>query len=223
MALTAADVIDRAENLIHDETNVRWTAEELLRWLNDARKIVCIARPDIYALKTTMLTVAGVYQSIHADGETLLDVYGVQNGRAIRLIEREWLDATRPDWRTETATAAIKHYMFDERTPKQFMVYPPATSGTVLEYAYAQRPSEIAIGSISTELTQEGLYADVLIDLILYRAYGKDAEFAGNEQRSNNAYARAMTTLGLGGKVNLMASPNTATEGAKRPRIGGAA
>ncbi len=223
MPLTAQDVLTRASDIIQDQTNVRWPQEELLRYLNDARREIAIARPDLYAVTSTITLVAGTKQSLPTDGIRLIDVIrnmpaGVA-GSAIRVVEREILDAQKPTWHTETGTASLKHFMYDERSPRVFYVYPPATASHQIEITYGQSPTDIAIGNIaSTQLTQEDIYTGAMVDYACYRAFSKDSEYAGNASRAAAHYSQFMNALGLGGKVSQVTSPNTANVGGRPPR-----
>ena len=46
MAITAQSIIRRATDLLQDQTSVRWTLQELVRWLNDAQRAIVKVRPD---------------------------------------------------------------------------------------------------------------------------------------------------------------------------------
>ncbi len=227
MALTAANILTRASDIIQDQTNVRWPVDELLRYLNDGRREIAIARPDLYATTAVITLASGTRQELPADGSRFLDAIRNMSGasapysagRAVRVVEREILDAQKPDWHTETATAVISHFMFDERNPRVFYVYPPA-SGAKLEVVYSQTPVEIS--STATELTNEDIYAGALVDYVCYRAFSKDSEYAGNAQRAVLHYQQFSNSLGLGRKVTLVASPNTANVGGMVPRTAAA-
>ena len=221
MALTVNDVLLRASDIIQDQTNVRWPQDELLRYLNDARREISIARPDLYATTSTVtLTAGGTRYSLPTDGVRLIDV--TRNmpagapGKAIRVVEREILDAQKPDWHTETASTIVKHFMYDERNPRQYYVYPPSTAGHQIEIVYGQTPTDISV--LSTQLTQEDIYTGAIVDYVCYRAFSKDSEYAGNAQRAQAHYQQFMNALGLGNKVNQIVSPNTANVGGRPPR-----
>lgn len=226
MALTAADILTRAGDIIQDATNVRWPQAELLRYMNDARREVAIVRPDLYSTTTTITLVAGTRQSIPADGNRFLD--GIRNvsagdvvGNAVRVVEREILDAQSPDWHTQAQANAVKHFMFDERSPRVFYVYPPANAGIKLDIVYSQTPTDIT--NTATQLTQEDIYTGAIVDYVCYRAFSKDAEYAGNAERAKIHYQQFMNALGTGTKVNFISSPNTADVGGMIPRTAKAA
>ena len=54
----------------------------------------------------------------------------------------------------------------------------------------------------------DDVYANALIDYVLYRAYMKDAEFAGNQQRASGHYNLFLTSVSGGGQVQQALSPN---------------
>lgn len=224
MALTAANVLARASALIQDQTNVRWPEAELLNWLNDGRREICVARPDLYATISVVTLAGGTKQQIPADGARFLDAYrnmeadGIAPGDAVRPIQREILDAQLPAWHTATA-AATKHFMFDERVPRFFYVYPPAAANAKLEIAYSQTPTDIT--STSTALTQEDIYTGALVDYICYRAFSKDATYAGNAARAIAHYQQFKNALGEGDARDLTVSPNLARIDGVPPKSGG--
>ena len=224
MALTATDVLTRASDIIQDQTNIKWPQEELLRYLNDGRREVAIVRSDLYATSVAHVLLAGTKQAIPSDGLRFID--GVRNvtsgdavGKAVRVAEREILDAQRPGWHTEAASVDIKHFMVDERNPKVFYVYPPATAGHKMEIVYLKTPTDIAIGNIgSTQLSEEDVYVGALVDYVCYRAFSKDSEYAGNADRATRHAAAFAATLGVGRKVSLGNTPNQANVGGMPPR-----
>lgn len=225
MAISAANVITRAQDIIQDQTGVRWPEAELMRYLNDARREVCIARPDLYSTTSAISLVAGTKQSLPADGTRFLDATRNVNadnspGRAVRVVEREILDAQLPNWHVETA-AATKHFMFDERSPRVFYVYPPAAAAQKLEVVYSRTPTDITNTAI--ELTEEDIYTGALVDYVCYRAFSKDSEYAGNLERAGLHYSQFRSILSGGNQINTYVSPNTANVGGRIPKNAAAA
>lgn len=225
MAQMPSDLLTRAGDILQDQTNVRWVQAELLRYLNDGRRELAIHRPDLYSVTYTMTLAAGSKQDIPMDGNRFLDATrNVSSagavGRAVRIVEREVLDAQNPDWHTEDGTTAIKHFMFDERSPKTFYVYPPAVSGTKLDIVYSKSPVDVLTGDLNSTsiLATEDIYTGVLLDYILYRAFSKDAEYAGNLQRASIHYQMFANSLGIGNRKRYATSPNVADIGGVPPR-----
>jgi hypothetical protein len=122
--------------------------------------------------------------------------------RAVRLVPRQILDAQTPGWHAIPGTVDILHYMFDARDPKTFYVYPPALATAQLEIMYSAVPTDIvepADGKLYSDvvgnITLPDIYANALLDYILYRAYSKDGEFAGNAARAQAHYAAFTASL----------------------------
>ncbi|PJC11729.1 MAG: hypothetical protein CO066_14080, partial [Comamonadaceae bacterium CG_4_9_14_0_8_um_filter_60_18] len=64
MTISAASIIHRATDLLQDQTSVRWPANELVRWLNDAQRAIVKVRPDAMNTTATMTLVAGSRQDL---------------------------------------------------------------------------------------------------------------------------------------------------------------
>lgn len=221
MPVAVSTILTQAGDILQDAGNVRWTSAELVRYLNAGRREMAQLRPDIYATHQHVTLAAGAKQTIPATGHKFIDAISNidtatnTNKSAVRLIEREVLDAQAPGWHTETATSNIEHFMFDERYPKIYYVYPPAIAGSKLEIIYSQIPSDVAAGD---NLTDEELYSSALVDYLCYRAFSKDAEVALNLQRAQAHYLAFANSLGVDVKNVMKFSPNLANQGGNVPR-----
>jgi hypothetical protein len=225
--MTPLEIFASADDVLQDASYVRWPQAERLRHLNDGRRAMAVVRPDLYARVETVTLVAGTKQTLPANGFRFFDATRNINtdntpGAAVRVIEREALDALRPNWHADAA-GPIKHFMLDERTPNVFYVYPQAAANQKLEISYAENPAVLLIANVSTDqLTQEGVYAGLLADYVIHRAYLKDSEFAGNAALSQQHYQLFMAGLTLGGKRGLTTSPNMANVGGVPSRVAAA-
>jgi hypothetical protein len=209
--VTAQQIVDRAEKLIQDETNVRWPEAELLGWLNDGQREIVLAKPDAYTKNQALQLAAGTKQALPTDGLMLLDVVrnmgtdGTTAGAAIRVVSREVMDAQNPNWHTDTASATVKHYVFDPRDPKRFYVWPKSAGTNYVEIMYAAIPADVLIGAT---ITLDDIFMGALIDYILYRAYSKDTEYAGNVNRAGTHYQAFANALGLKSAAQMASNPN---------------
>jgi len=111
----------------------------------------------------------------------------------------------------------IQHYMFDPRLPKEFLVYPPATTAARLEVIYSSVPlahtltEAQLINSATTEVIRiDDSYFNALLDYVLYRAYSKDAEYAANAQRAVAHYQAFQNALGVSAQTNAASQPGVA-------------
>lgn len=190
-------ILDRAEIILQDSTNVRFPEAELLGFLNDAQREVVLHRPDANMQNESMTLVAGSKQSLPTGALRLIDIVRNVSGKAITQVNREVLDETLPNWHeTVAGTDKIQHFIYDPADPKNFYVYPKGTSSMSLEVVYSSAPSEIATVGSNT-ITLDDIYANCILDYILYRSYQKDSEYAGNAQRSMMHYQGFANALGI--------------------------
>ena len=196
MSVTAQSVVDRAEFIFQDTSNIRWTAAELILWLNDAQREIALFKPDATATNTTITLATGTKQSIPAGGNRLLKVIrnmsassGGTGKTAIRLVSRDALDTQEPNWHDPTVTGdathgtEVKHYIFDGDDPRVFYVYPGVSGNAYVEVVYSKNPT--SIGSNTDLIQVDDIFANALINFVLYRAYLKDGEFAGTCASNN--------------------------------------
>lgn len=219
MTIAASSIIRRATDLLQDQTSVRWPANELVRWLNDAQRAVIKVRPDSMNTKTAFRCELGTRQSLlsatAASGtgplapvpakliEITRNLATTSLKKAVREIPRQILDAQTPGWHAITPVVDILHFMFDPRDPRSFYVYPPATSLAELEVMYSAYPTDIvepadgALWSVvAGNLSVPDIFADDVLNLILYRAYSKDSEYAGNAERAAGYLGVVKASLG---------------------------
>lgn len=227
MAILASEIMDRAKRIIQDETSVRWPLAELRMWVNDALREIVLQKPTAHS-KTIIITLqAGTYQTVPANVIALLRVVRnlkttsetVRQGlRAIRMVSREVLDSQHPDWHDGTiivASKIVKHVVFDQTDPKSFYVFPGNDGTGIVEAVVATSPTPVAlpadpenIALYNIALDIDDIYGGAVLDYVLYRAYSKDAQFAGNAQRAAAHYQTFANTLGLKVQVEAVANPN---------------
>ena len=140
------------------------------------------------------------------------------NKKVVRLIERSVLDDQRPAWHNDTASVNIQNYTFDVRQPKEFFVFPPATTSAQLEVVYADLPGAHSLSEANLHPTTgsaevikvDDTYLSVITDWILYRAFSKDAEFAANAARAGAHYQTFMSSIGNKTQSDVGSSPTEA-------------
>lgn len=225
MSLTAQSIVQRAVQVLQDTTSVRWPVDELVRWLNDGQREIVLFRPDSNSKVATgtlavgtrqdMTTMTGVSSNNPAKLiRVIRNMAATSAKKAVRLVEREILDSQNPGWHAATGSVDVVHYIFDEDDPRAFYVYPPATALAQLEILFSAYPIDVAAptGSDYTGVTGNigvaDIYGNALLDYILYRAYLKDSEYAGNAQRAVAHYTALANSLGIELKGTLMVSPN---------------
>jgi hypothetical protein len=194
------DVIKRVEDILQD-SSIRWPRIELQNWINESYLQIVLMRPDASSKANTLTCVAGTRQTLAVGFPSALRLLDVvrnlattSDKKVIRQLSRSVLDDQRPSWHTETGTVNIQNFTFDPRQPKEFFVYPPATTATRVEVVYADSPGAHALteaqldpgaGTPSTVVINlDDTYLSSIIDWVLYRSYSKDAEYAANAQRA---------------------------------------
>jgi hypothetical protein len=192
----AKSIITRAKTILQDTSaaGTRWPNSELQGWLNDAQKEVVLYRPDANTVNEEFTPTANASkQTIPSSGLRLIEVVrntaATSDKSATRMIERSIMDDQVPYWHATTASVNIEHWVYDERDPKNFYVYPNPSSATRIEIVYSTVPAEIDIVNIdetwktaanTTHIGLDDIYVNAILDFMLYRAYSKDAEYAGN-------------------------------------------
>lgn len=219
MTVSVQSVIDRVQTTLQDTTGVRWPVlNELVLWINDAQREIALLKPDASAKNTTITLTTGTKQEIPSDGNRLLRVVrnmsaasGGTGKRSVRLVQREVLDAQTPDWHDPTVTGdashtnLVKHYVYDEQNPRNFYVYPGVSGTAYIEIVYSANPSTVAQGD---NLVIPDIYANAVMNYVLYMAYMKDADYAGNNQRAASHFQIFTTSITGKGQVDALTTPN---------------
>lgn len=219
MTIAAQSLIRRCVETLQDTTSIRWPVAELVRYLNDGQREIIVHRPDAMVTNASQTLSAGSKQTIPTNGSKLIDVVRntAGNKKAVRLCSREILDAQSPGWHSLAGVTEVKHYMFDPRDPKTFYVYPPAAaSGASVELVYSALPTDVTepaegadYTAVSGNISVPDIYGNVLQDYVLYRAYMKDSQYAGNSGRATAHYSAFANALGIEIKATVGVAPTS--------------
>ena len=93
-------------------------------------------------------------------------------------------------------------------------MYPPATTAAQLELIVEESVDDYAASATLTP--HEEMYDAALVDYICYRAFSKDAEYAGNSTRAVAHYTQFTNALKSGAAVSIGISPNVQKLGGTR-------
>lgn len=187
MALTAKQILEQVARDLNDQTSIRWTTQDLARYFNDGQRYIITKRPDASHLVVAHALVAGADQTLPAGGEKLIDVSHntTSTKRAISRVSSALLDAQLDGWRGAPGKVEILHFMYDEREPRSFDVYPPAAVGAIVSLKYAAQTTDIAIPALFTttdditgNLSLSDLFANALRNYVMFRCYSKQTELA---------------------------------------------
>lgn len=218
--LTGANLLSRIQDTLQDTTSVRWPEAELLRYINDAQREIVNFRPESSATTANVQLVAGTKQTLPSGGLRLIKITRNMNGtgnsatgkRAIRIVNVDILNTQEPDWNDPTVSGdaahgtVVKHYIFDEDDPRNYYVYPGVSGDAYVEIVYSAAPTDLS--ATSDTISVDDIYANAIIDFVLYRSYMKDAEYAGNAQRAQNHYQLFTASIGQGGQSAMLLDPN---------------
>lgn len=212
---TPQDIIDDAEEILQDTGNDFWTAAELLQAVNNGCKEICQYKPDTYIVTTSFVLVAGIVQTIPDAGFYLQDVVcnmgtnGSTLGNKIELIDRKIMDKLNPSWPTVTEAATAIYWMFDERYPRNFLVYPaqPAVSPGYVQAMYSAAPAEVAVDA---KILIPDVNRPALLQYVLYTAHLKESDRTGqNAQKAAGYYQAFLNAIGVRHDREKIEDPNT--------------
>lgn len=186
--VTSNEILTRVNKLLNDPGFTRWPKDELLNYLNDAQRAIVLRRPDSYTADIDdFACVEGTKQALPADALKLIDVTRNESGKAIRgPYNRQVLDDNYDTWYAGKTATEVELYIYDERNPKTFYVYPGVVAGINLTLVYSKAPESITIENNDADevIALDDIYVNAIIEWILYRAYAKDAEYAADPNKS---------------------------------------
>lgn len=215
--LTKADLLYRIRNIIQDSVGTRWPDAELELYVLDGMVKIAALSPESgpTGFVTHALSV-GIEQEISTNGvgravSRVLDVInnrtGSTQGKPIRKVAKDQLDAQRPNWATETASTTVLNWMPHDEAPTSFLVYPPAASGASVRAKVAIVPNS----ADSIEVIDSA--RDAVVFYAVSRAWMKDETYSKTSAEYMALFNEEMKAL-LGG--NTLSS--TRTHERQKPR-----
>lgn len=214
--ITGQSLADRAAALVHDVSKVRWTDTNWLRWLNDGQREAVLAKPEINTTNISVQLTAGMSkQTLPSDAVALIDVVrdmgadGSTPGKAVRIVSKEAMDQAIPDWHTSIGNGYVTNYVYDPRDPKTYYVYPNPGSPRYVELRYAQLPADLT--SLSDSINIDDVYANALLNYMLFRAYSMDSVYADHINESQAYYQLFLSAIGVTTSNELRDNPNRTT------------
>lgn len=242
------EVLYRASDLLHDLNPQfkRWTQKAMVNYLNDGQIAIAKYLPQSCSRVDAVKLSTGTRQNIDkllaasikpGDGSTAVDTYGVAfldilnnmgadgltPGAAVRVVERDMLDAMDPDWHTRTGSA-VEGVAFDTRFPRTFFVTPGVTGNVWVNLAYIAIPAKVPnvgtedyghAGTNTTVISISDVHMDDLVNYIMARAYLRDGEVSTSALQARNYTSlfaesiNAQVKTATGTNPNLKALPMT--------------
>lgn len=215
MTIPVQEIIDRVTDLLLDkdraDDQARWSDDELIRWINDSRMAIITRKPSACSKIATVALAAGSHQAVPANGVQLLDIIcnmgmdGASPGRSIRRTDRQNLDDDDLYWQSATQKVEISQFTYDDRTPKDYFVSPPAKVGTQIKISYAAIPDQVNTTGDALDVGLEVM--DAVVNYVAFRAKSKDSEYA-NAAEAAGFYGAFGDALGVQTQTQAAASPN---------------
>ena len=137
-------------------------------------------------------------------------------GRAIRLVARDVLDTQTPTWHDPAVTGdaahtnVVKNYIYDEQDPKNYYVFPGVSGNAYIEIVYSKNPATVALNG---NLSVDDMYANAVMNYILYMAFMKESESAGNAQRASSHYNLFTQAITGKAQIDTITTPNMERRG----------
>ena len=202
--MLASAILTQIGDVLHDSTSVRWPEAERLRWMSEAQRMIVTLKPDANSVRSVeaLPTIGVARQTLPTGATTLIGIHSNMTavgesytpGNVIREVPMGAMDTFNPRWRMELG-ATVKHYMYDPRTPLVYYVYPAPISGDVfVDMTCSYVPATLTASTDALGLVDS--YASVILDYVLYRAYSKDAEYAGNMALASGYYQAFQAAVG---------------------------
>ena len=96
--------------------------------------------------------------------------------------------------------------MYEEQNPRNYYVYPGVAGNAYVEIVYSANPSTV---TLSGNLSIPDIFANAVMNYVLYMAYMKEAEYVGNSQRAANHYQLFVVSVTGKAQIDTATTPNT--------------
>ncbi len=202
-------IIKRVRKLLQDNgANIkRWSDTDLLDCFNEAQIAVVQNRPDTYSQVVTFQCQDKARQTVPAEAYRLMDVIdNLATGRAVTKTDRSTLDGLVPNWST-TNGAEIEQFIYDEKSPGVFYVYPVPPVNHTINVLISRTPVPVAINDFdndTTDIELDIVWLNPLINYMMFRAYMTDGETEGNLMQAQGYLKMFANDLQLKWNVDLI-------------------
>jgi len=179
----AITIVDDIAQELTDPLFRIWSKGNLTDYLNSAQMLISELRPDASSDIINLTLIPGTKQALLPAHRRLLDIVrnmgadGNTPGKPIWAIDEPTLNTYRPKWHSETGKTVVRNFVYDEKTPKAFYVYPPvhATIAVLVEAKIAQSPE------IVTDVDNDAIALDPVFEIMirhwmLHMAYSKETD-----------------------------------------------
>jgi len=192
--MQAIDVVNDIAQELTDPLFRIWSKENLTDYLNEAQMLITELRPDASSGIVNLTLEPGTKQTLATNYRRLLDIVrnmgadGATPGKPIWAIDEPTLNTFRPKWHSETGKVVVRNFVYDEKTPATFYVYPPihATTVVVVEAKVAQIPT------VFTDVDN-----DAIRHWMLHMAYSKETDSMESRDLAKFHYTAFANLMGV--------------------------
>ena len=216
--IKVTDIVKKSQIQIQDQTGTRWPEQELLGWYNMAQLDIVNHRPDAHSLSIEFNCALGTRQVLPPSALRLIRVLRNEGAskKVITQIDQRILDEQMPNWHDDTNPSdVVTHYVYDDRVPKELMVYPAVKENTKIRMSISTAPEAVVINDFENDsqvISLDDTYANPLMDFILFRAYSKDVKYAGSPQNAIAAWQAYANALGIKAEMDKAITPQPVLE-----------
>lgn len=173
-------IVTRARNTLLDPGTgpaaPAWTDPELIDYTAAAQTAVLDLKPDANVIFEALVLASGSQQSLPAGSIQLMELLSnVIDGSTIRIIDRETLDHSYPNWQAlqNPSTQVVRRYVYDKRFPLMFWVTPGVQAATEVNAVYSALPTRPA--ALTDPLGINDTYETALWAYVVSLAYAKNS------------------------------------------------
>lgn len=176
--ITAAELINGAGGVrvtLLDSAKATWSDAELLGYLNEAIRSLCLLKSDAYTRREYIAMAAGAKQELPEGGIAIFDLYeNESSGRAVTLADRGLIDHQNRFWPAATYELDVQNWAADPRDPRRFDVTPPNNGYGSVGALFGAVPTELA--ALGDEIALQDTYERPLKLFVMARAYEKNTK-----------------------------------------------
>lgn len=204
---TIKTIVDKVNDQLVDDGFVRWPKEKLISLFNDAQRAVVIIRPDANVIEHDFTCAQGTKQTLPDDGIRLVDVRNNEAGNAIRYRDRAEITELYPEWYGTKDEANPEAFIYDERQPKRFFLFPGAAANLIIEIAYSATPPQRLANEYDAGLADlDNVYSNAIIEYMLYMAHSKDFEYS-EQAKAQTHFQMFNAILGMKSEADIGMTP----------------
>ena len=237
MVTTAATLMTNAGIRLQDERHVRWTLLELGRWIDEAVKAICLANPAAATRSIILPLAKGTRQKLPLEtldnGDQPLALKKItrnisdlstpgDGGRIVTVVSGRTLDAQEPNWTNAKVVRfnkTVRHYVYDEKNPLEFLVYPGNDGHGAVEAVISYCPASIVAKVQKTANDTENLqnwelpidlpdpWSTCIAEYLMYQALLKN-DTTGSSGRAAFHFSQFQTMLAAKADADNATSPN---------------